>query len=245
MLSPAPDLTVTSVSAPATAEEGSTIQVGWTVQNIGPGDADTPWADEVVLQLVGQPSSQFLILGTFDNFSPLGAGHSYSRTQAVTVPLHITGLYNVEVITNYDGSLFTNGATNNTGTASQPLSVTVTPRPDLQVSAIDIPANVDAGATFSVTYTITNQGSAPTTNNWDDDIYLSLTTYITDASILIQDLPNQTALGPANNTRRPPSRSSYQSGLPARSTSSSMPMRITWSTSGPTASTTSCTSPSM
>ncbi len=198
-LTPPPDLTVTSVNAPTTAEEGSTIQVGWTVQNIGSGGADSPSADEVVLQLVGQPSSQFLILGTFDNFSSLGAGYSYSRTQTVMVPLHITGLYNVEVITNYDGSLFENGATaNDTGIAPQPLSVTVTPRPDLQVSSIEIPATVDAGATFSVTYTITNQGSAPTTNNWDDDVYLSLTTYVTDASILIQDLPNQTALGPGD-----------------------------------------------
>ena len=198
-LTPPPDLTVTNVSAPTTAEEGSTIQVGWTVQNIGPGGANTAWADEVVLQLVGQPSSQYLVLGTFDNFSSLGAGRSYNRTEAVTVPLHITGLYNVEVITNYDGSLFENGATSNdTGVAAQPLSVTVTPRPDLQVSSIDIPSTVNAGATFSVTYTITNQGSAPTTNNWDDKVYLSLTTYITDASILIQDLPNQTALEPGD-----------------------------------------------
>ena len=49
------------------------------------------------------------------------------------------------------------------------------PRPDLQVAEIDIPAQVDAGGTFSVTYTVINQGSAPTTNNWDDKVYLSLT----------------------------------------------------------------------
>ena len=121
--------------------------MGWTVQNVGSGGADHPWADEVVLQQVGQPSSQYIVMGTFDNFNSLAPGYSYTRTETVTVPSHITGLYNVEVITNYDGSLFENGATsNNTGIASPALTVTVTPRPDLQVAEIDVPATVNAGA---------------------------------------------------------------------------------------------------
>ena len=79
-------------------------------------------------------------------FSGLAPGKSYSRTEAVTLPVHISGLYNVEVITNFDGSLFENGATaNNTGIASPPMTVTVMPRPDLQVAAIDIPSQIDAG----------------------------------------------------------------------------------------------------
>ena len=118
-------------------------------------------------------------------------------TEAVTLPVHISGLYNVEVVTNSDGSLFENGATaNNTGVASPPMTVTVMPRPDLQVAAIDIPSQINAGDSFAVTYTIINQGNAPTTTNWDDKVYLSLTTDVTDGSILIQDLPNQSALIP-------------------------------------------------
>ena len=56
---PPPDLTVTNVSAPTTAEEGSTIQVGWTVQNVGPGPALGSWQDEVVIQQTGQPEPVF------------------------------------------------------------------------------------------------------------------------------------------------------------------------------------------
>ena len=78
------------------------------------------------------------------------------------------------------------------------MTVTVMPRPDLQVAEIDAPATVDAGATFSVTYTVINQGNAPTTNNWDDKVYLSLTPYVADDSILIEQLPNQAALGPGD-----------------------------------------------
>ncbi len=198
-LTPPPDLTVTSVSAPTIAEEGSTIQVGWTVQNVGTGPATGSWQDEVVIQQTGQPNSQFLVLGTFTNFSGLGSGNSYSRTEAVNVPVHISGLYTVEVITNFDGGLFENGASaNNTGMALQPMTVTVMPRPDLQVAAIQAPATVNAGGSFSVTYTVINQGSVATTGNWDDKIYLSLTPYVADDSILIEDLPNQTALGPGD-----------------------------------------------
>ncbi len=195
---PPPDLTVTSVSAPTTGEEGSTIQVGWTVQNVGSGPALGSWQDEVVIQPTGQPNAQFLVLGTFTNFSGLGAGNSYSRTEAVNLPLHISGLYNVEVIANFDGELFTNGATNNTGVAPQPITVTVTPRPNLEVDAIEAPSSINAGGSFSVTYTVINQGTAPTTNNWDDKIYLSLTPYVADDSILIEDLPNQAALDPGD-----------------------------------------------
>ncbi len=200
---PPPDLTVTNVNAPSTGDEGSTIQVGWTVQNVGPGPATGSWQDEVVIQQAGQPSSQYLVLGTFTNFNSLGAGNSYSRTEAVNLPLHISGLYNVDVITNYDGALFENGATaNNTGIAAQPITVTVTPRPDLQVASIEAPQSINAGGSFSVTYTVINQGSAMTTNNWDDKIYLSLTPYVADDSILIEDLPNQSALRLGMNTRR-------------------------------------------
>ena len=41
-----------------------------------------------------------------------------------------------------------------------------------------------------------NQGTAATTNNWVDNVYLSLTPYVADDSILIQSLPNQSALTP-------------------------------------------------
>ena len=195
---PPPDLTVTSVAAPTTGEEGSTIQVGWTVQNVGTGAAVGPWQDEVVIQPTGQPTAQYSVLGTFTNYNALGPGNSYSRVQAVSLPIHISGLYNVEVITNFNGSLFENGATNNIGIAPQPITVTVMPRPNLEVANIQAPESVNAGSSFSVAYTVVNDGTAATTVNWDDNVYLSLTPYVTDASILIEQLPNQSALAPGD-----------------------------------------------
>ena len=82
------------------------------------------------------------------------------------------------MITDFNGSLFENGATNNTGIAPQPITVTVMPRPNLEVANIQAPSSVNAGGTFSVTYTVVNDGTAATTVNWDDKIYLSLTPYV-------------------------------------------------------------------
>ena len=72
-LTPPPDLTVTSVSAPITRGRGQ--------HDSGELDraecrARVPraasWQDEVVIQQAGQPSSPFLVLGTLNNFSGLG-----------------------------------------------------------------------------------------------------------------------------------------------------------------------------
>ena len=52
------------------------------------------------MQQVGQPNAPFLGLGTFDEFAGLDPGKSYSRTEAIALPVHISGLYNVEVIAN-------------------------------------------------------------------------------------------------------------------------------------------------
>ena len=113
-------------------------------------------------QSTSQPATPYLVVGTFDIFSGLAPGKSYSLTEAVTLPVHISGLYNVEVIANADGSLFENGATaNNTGVASPSMTVTVMPRPDLQVAAIDIPSQINAGGSFAVTYTDHQPGQRP------------------------------------------------------------------------------------
>ena len=198
-LTPPPDLAVTSRQRPGHRPGGEHDPGGLDRPGRRPRRRGRRLAGRGRPAPIGQPNAPSLVVGTYNNFSGLAPGKSYSRTEAVTLPVHISGLYNVEVVTNADGSLFENGATaNNTGAASPSMTVTVMPRPDLQVAAIDIPAQVDAGGTFSVTYTIINQGNAPTTVNWDDKVYLSLTPDVEDGSILIQDLPNQAALAPGD-----------------------------------------------
>jgi len=203
-LTPPLDLTVTDVLAPATAEEGSAIDVTWTVENIGSGDADGSWVDQVYLRKVGEPDTR-VELGKFTYLGPLLAGTSYSRTEHVSLPVHVSGLYEVVVTTDYKGALYEHGATgNNTGATETPLDVTVKPRPDLRVENIDAPAEVDPGATLSVQFTVLNDSAVPTTRSeWIDRAFLSLDTRITPDDILLGESRNQAALGPGESYLSP------------------------------------------
>ena len=174
--------------------------MGWTVQNVGTGAAGCPWQDEVVLQQVGQPNSQYLVLGTFDQLQrawrrqlvqPHRGGHRCRSTSAGS--------------TTSRSSPTTTARCSRTGrppttpaSPPPPITVTVTPRPDLQVAAIDIPASGERRRHVLGHVHRHQPGNAPTTNNWDDKVYLSLTPYVADDSILIQDLPNQAALEPGD-----------------------------------------------
>jgi hypothetical protein len=151
-LTPAPDLVVTSVTIPATAEEGTAVDVSWTVDNKGQGVADGTWTDNVLLQQVGD-ANPGTVVGTYTFTGPLIAGQSYTRTAQIVLPLHMTGAFNVVVVPNAGNTVF-EGAYNNTGeaTASSPLLISAQPRPDLVVTSITAPATINAGAAASVSY---------------------------------------------------------------------------------------------
>jgi subtilase family serine protease len=197
-----PDLVVSSVQAPTSAQEGTPIDVSWTVGNQGLGTADGSWVDRVYLQEAGNPNAPVVELGQFTTNGPLPAGQTYSRTYQVNLPGHINDVYTVYVTTNYTGTVYEGpaGSTptqNNTAAAANTLSVSAMPRPDLQVANIQIPSHVPAGAALSVTFDVLNQGSVATTvPHWVDRVYLSLDTTIDPGSLLIGEVGNQSALGP-------------------------------------------------
>ena len=207
-----PDLVVTSVLAPTSAQEGTPIDVIWTVQNEGLGEADGAWVDRVWLQDLGNNPintiGPIIDLGQFTTNGPLAPGATYTRTYQITLPAHIEDLYTLSVTTDYVGSDGSNptayegaagsAATENDTTAAHgPLAISPQPRPDLQVANIKIPSDVPAGSALSVTFDVINQGTVATNvPNWTDAVYLSLDTTIDPGSILIGKIGNQSALGP-------------------------------------------------
>ena len=193
---PLPDLAVTSVVAPTVAEEGTLIDVTWTVENVGTGEVDASWVDVVYLEKVGDPAADPIQLGQYRYTEPLSPGIFYTRSEAVRVPGHVNDLYRVVVTANPEGELFENGLTaNNTAAAADSLAVSQKPRPDLQIAAVTAPATVDPGGTFSVTFEVSNQGPVATTQpHWTDRVYLSLDNKLTQDDLLIGELGNAAAL---------------------------------------------------
>ncbi|MEL6109225.1 MAG: CARDB domain-containing protein, partial [Planctomycetota bacterium] len=76
-LEPAPDLIVTSLTAPTEAEEGNLIDVQWAVTNQGLGGADGVWEDRVYLQEAGNPSGEIIELGRYTFVDPIPPGQFY------------------------------------------------------------------------------------------------------------------------------------------------------------------------
>ncbi|MGV3772119.1 MAG: CARDB domain-containing protein [Verrucomicrobiales bacterium] len=89
-LSSYPDLAVTAITAPLNAQAGQTIQVSWTVQNRGTGEAKASWVEHVYLATdVNGANAQ--LLGSFNSSSPIAAQGNIVRSLPVTMPQFGTG----------------------------------------------------------------------------------------------------------------------------------------------------------
>ena len=166
-LAPAPDLVVSGIDAPQVAPEGSAIDVTWTVANQGQADAVGTWTDTVILRQFGD-TGPGVTIGSFQFQGPLQAGKSYTRREQIVLPAFTSERYEVIVVTDnanvvYEGAGDSAAETNNRSVDDQQISVSVLPRPDLQVFSVTGPDSVDAGATMSVSYQIINQGPVATT----------------------------------------------------------------------------------
>ena len=193
---PPPDLVVSKVTSPTAAQSGNKIDVSWTVDNSGVGDAVGSWTDQVFLKQVGS-EGQLISLGSFTYGNGLLAGKSYTRFEQFVLPSTLQGLYEVVVKTNTTNSLYENSATNNNTSSTNPnnLLVSLLPRPDLQVKEIIAPITANAGGTISLDFIISNEGTISTnTPNWQDRVYLSLDDKISYDDLSLGSFSNGAAL---------------------------------------------------
>lgn len=176
-----PDLTVSGVSGPATAEAGKTIPVTWTVTNNGTGPASnggaTSWVDRVYLSKTQTLDGSALQMGSATHSGDLAAGANYTVNANVTVPTAAQGTYYILVKTDADNAVNElNHEDNNVGTSAATISIAVNP-PDLTVSGVTTPATADAGKKIQISWTVSNNGTGPTSNGgataWVDRAYLS------------------------------------------------------------------------
>ncbi|HEY6816092.1 MAG TPA: CARDB domain-containing protein, partial [Croceibacterium sp.] len=193
-LAPSPDLRVTSITAPTNGEEGSVIDVEWTVANQGLADATGSWVDRVYLRKAGETGAGTLI-GTYSYTGPLQAGTNYSRREEMRLPDKTSDAFEIVVVTDAADAVYEHNAeANNRLVDDRTILVAVKPRPDLQVSSITVPDRVSAGATASVEFTVVNQGLVAANGTWTDQVWLSLDDKITSDDILVSSHLNASAL---------------------------------------------------
>ncbi|MEY3143914.1 MAG: hypothetical protein RLY21_2407 [Planctomycetota bacterium] len=159
-----PNLVVTSVLVPSEATVGGTIEVSWTVTNTGDRATIVAAADRLFLSTDAAFGGDTTI-GDYSDATTLAAGASYTRTRTVSAPTTTGAIYFfVQTdIFNAIGESANEG--DNVSTAAGPVAVGA---PDLVVSAIDVPATINAGAPITVNWTGANQGDRTTLAAWLD-----------------------------------------------------------------------------
>jgi len=189
-----PDLTVTDVSVPETATEGMVIDVTWTVENMGQGGAEGFWFEAVTLRSVD--TGAVIWLGEVQYATPLPAGLTYTRTEQFRLPGRVQGRYETVVTTNSRNTLYEHGQTGNNSLAGDvTMTLSVIPRPDLQVDNIIASTPVVAGSTMSVAFDVINQGAPTSAAVWTDRVYLSLDNKLSYDDTLVFSGINASALG--------------------------------------------------
>jgi len=194
-----PDLRVTDLSVPATANAGQMVDVEFTVTNVGTRTTrEGMWYDRMFLSLDPTLDISDRWLGDYRRIGVLDINASYTVTLPARLPDSIEGEFYILAFADASQSFDTRvrsaigvnqpgvgsavygnlvkefqGEGNNITTA--PLQVTQPQVPDLQVTAVTVPERVERGQSFDVAYTVTNFGGATplTQREWIDLIYLS------------------------------------------------------------------------
>src|SRR5439155_2586017 len=170
MVAPYADLLVSALSAPAGGNSGQPLTVSWSVTNQGIGVTDrADWGDQI--RLASDPDGKNIVadFGIFGHSGPLAVGDSYSRSADVAIPNGLSGTFYVVVTT---GGPFEFIYTDNNRRISGPLTITLSPSPDLVVTHIAAPTQAVSGDKIDVTWTVRNDGTGAATGGWSDRLIL-------------------------------------------------------------------------
>jgi subtilase family serine protease len=171
-----PDLVPTVLSAPPSASTQQAISISWTVANQGTGPAQQPWTDAVYLStgpaVCGFPREGDILLTSTIRTVALAPGGSYTGTRTgVLVPSVPAGQYylfvRVDDQVNSTNVYEADGANN---CRSVPFTITT---PDLVPTVVTGPGSASTQQAISVSWTVKNQGTAPTVVGWSDTLYFS------------------------------------------------------------------------
>lgn len=177
-----PDLTITSLSAPAQAVSGSQITVSWRVENVGNrATRVSSWVDRVLLTRAD--GSVVQSLGDFPRSGALEDSAKYDRRVQVTLPPNLSGAFRILVRTDDNNQVIECGAENN-NSASTPIQLTYGSLPNLVPSEVSLSANsIRVLQQVQIRWRVSNTGEANAVG-WTDAVYLSRTPSISGAIFL-------------------------------------------------------------
>jgi len=198
------------IIAPSNAFSGQSINIKWTVKNTGANVTNVDsWWDAVYLSkdttLNTANTATATLLGRYkhegaiENTGRLQPGASYTGEANVTIPQKIGDSYYIYVVTDVDGNgnVYEEfGETNNIA-AAHPISITLTPPPDFEVTSVSTPnTTAGSGQNINVQWIVINKGPGkPFESVWNDRIYLYVNSTLNpDTAIVLGTFSNSAVL---------------------------------------------------
>lgn len=178
LLTPPPDLDVTgTVQAPVTALASHPLTITYGVSNLGStATPNSSWTDAFYLSpTTTLDTNTALHLGDLTHFGALDAGASYDGSATFKLPDGLSGSYYAFVVTDKGNAVFELDKSNNSDYDHDHAVLVLSQPADLIVSSASVAATAEAGQTFRLQWTVTNQGSGDTAvTSWNDAVYATM-----------------------------------------------------------------------
>jgi hypothetical protein len=169
------DLTISEIVIPDSVFPGESVQLTYTVSNIGIGGTGLiPWQDDVFIS--GQPvfnPETAINVAQVSNLSPLSSGQHYTHTLDFEVPDYFGGAYYAFVQTDINNKIQETNEDNNSLASENPMQIILPPYPDLLVSGVQsVNFNIVPGGTISAGWNVENVGDADAIGGWSQRVSL-------------------------------------------------------------------------
>jgi len=170
-----PDISAKELIAPAEARANDTININYTVSNIGLGSTiENAWKDTIYIsekEIFDDSARQLTVA---DHSGNVSANAEYASSLSVKIPSDLLGTYYLYIKADSNNRVQEIGDDSNNTTRSE--AITISPRlaSDLQVTeAKSTGTDLSAGAVLPITWTVTNTDTGVASGSWTDSVYLS------------------------------------------------------------------------
>ena len=171
------NLGIQSFTTPASVVAGNSITFSWAIKNKGPlATTKTYWQDRLYLSadtIIGSGDYELKRAG-ISQYTQTGLLPDSSYTQAGTaqIPLRIYGNYYLLLRSDATNEIL-NDSTDTDNFYQVPITITVPPVPDLQITQLNnLPDSVYGNSAFYLKYKVQNVGAVASGSFWYDRVYV-------------------------------------------------------------------------
>ena len=167
-LTPPPDLVVSSINTVDSLNFNQPFIISWIDENQGANPAIGSWNDRVYISDLDTFNySQVTFLGNQNFSDTLLAGENISRQILADMPNIDADTVYIYVITDNLNSVYEFNQEDNNTLRSHPIKIN---KPDLEITAANIPITIYSGEDVTINYTISNNGVGDIFNLNNNDL---------------------------------------------------------------------------